>query len=449
MRPRSVRARATLGASIVVGVALMVAGVALAASLRRSHIDSIDHALALRAADVESLIDAGTPLDRTVVQSEDDAFTQIIDSNGSVLAASDNLATQGAVTTRRAPTTLTATVPGLADAYRMRVQATDGAQRVTIVVGSTLEEVERTQSSLVRSLLILGPCLLALVAGLLWSVIGRALRPVDAIRSRVDDIGEGQLNQRVPVPESGDEIAHLAETMNRMLGRLEDASERQQRFVSDASHELRTPIAITQHELEVAIAADDLDQWRRSGEELLDESRRMQYLVDDLLYLARLGRPGRDAHHAQDGGLVDLDDVVLAEVRRRPPGSRFDVSGVSAGQVRGRRDQLERVVRNLLDNADRHAREVVAVHVTSGDGHVVFEVEDDGEGVAIDQRDVIFERFGRADSGRGRVEGGTGLGLAIAREIVVAHGGTITVAHSPTLGGARFTVSLPDARRDH
>jgi signal transduction histidine kinase len=318
---------------------------------------------------------------------------------------------------------------------------------VRIVVGTPLDDLEHVQDTLVRSLLIALPALLALIAALIWIVVGRALHPVEAIRARVDEIGARQLDQRVPVPKAQDEIGHLAVTMNEMLDRLQSASTRQARFVSDASHELRTPIAIVQHELEVAIAADDLEQWRDTGPELLDESQRMQRLVDDLLLMARLERPRHEPRLAEEGTLIDVDDLVIAEIRRRPPGPPIDATGVSAGQVRGNPDQLARVVSNLLDNAVRHARSAVSIYVATADGKVVIDIDDDGEGVPDEHRERIFERFTRADTARDRGHGGTGLGLAIAREIIVEHGGTITLEQSPGLRGARFTVTLPDARR--
>jgi signal transduction histidine kinase len=293
--------------------------------------------------------------------------------------------------------------------------------------------------------LIIGlPLLVLLMGGMIWSVIGRALRPVEAIRTEVADIGGGDLHRRVPEPATHDEIGRLAVTMNAMLDRLEASNVAQARFVSDASHELRTPIAVIRHELEVALRSDDDTLLREVAGEVLDEDLRMQRLVDDLLFLARReGRSGAAAERRR--ALVDLDDVALTEAHRVHTTHTIDTSHISAGQVRGDADQLGRVVRNLLDNALRHARSRVQVSVSSEHGEVVLHVDDDGDGVAEHDRERIFERFGRADESRARDVGGSGLGLAIVAGLVEEHGATVDVGASP-LGGARFTVTLTDAR---
>jgi signal transduction histidine kinase len=230
--------------------------------------------------------------------------------------------------------------------------------------------------------------------------------------------------------------------MNEMLDRLEDARDRQANFVSDASHELRTPLAVIRTELEVALRSEGTDHWREVATDVLDEDLRMQRLVDDLLFIAK--HEGLADRHERF--LVDVDDLVLAELRRGSFARPVDASDVSAGQVRGNPDHLARVIRNLLENADRHAHSRVAVHVTSADGLVTLDVDDDGPGVPEADRELVFERFGRSDTARSRATGGAGLGLAIVNEIVTELDGQVTVSRSPWLGGARFTVSLPDAR---
>ena len=178
--------------------------------------------------------------------------------------------------------------------------------------------------------------------------------------------------------------------------------------------------------------------------EILDEDLRMQRMVDDLLWLAR-----HDQHQTQDRKtLVDLDEVAGDQVRRQRAATPvlLDSAGISAGQVRGNADDLSRVVQNLLDNAARHAESKVAVTVeTTETGHVLLHVDDDGPGVPPERREKIFERFTRSDEARARDDGGAGLGLAIANEIAEDHDGSLSVGDSP-LGGARFTLDLPDAR---
>ncbi len=443
---QSVRVRATLGASLVVLVALLVAGVALATTLRSARLGSIDTSLELRAVDIESLLDGGASPASVAIESDEAGLVQIADGSGRIVSASENLDGEPLVTSRTGESTRTEEVAALSDErFRIHVHPTDSAADFTIIVGTTLDDLERDQRVLLGALLVGVPALMVVMVAMVWFVVGRALRPVDAIRAQVAAIGGKQLDHRVPVPAANDEIGRLAVTMNAMLDRLEDSSNRQARFVSDASHELRTPIAVIRHEAEVALAAADHDGWRETARDILDEDLRMQRLVDDLLFIARHERPG-SGETGSGGSLIDLDDLVLAEVARGPSPKTIDVTGVSAGQVRGNADHLGRVVRNLLDNAMRHAVAAVALHVSSEDGFVVLDVDDDGPGVRDDLRERIFERFARADDARTREDGGSGLGLAIVLEIVTDHGGTVSVQRSAWLGGARFTVKLPDAR---
>lgn len=321
---------------------------------------------------------------------------------------------------------------------RQRVTLTANQHPGWLVVASPVESANRGVDALRRGLLIATPALTLLVAMIVWWLVGRALLPVEQIRREVESITSRTIDRRVPVPDSDDEIARLAETMNEMLGRLENAQKRQREFVSDASHELRSPISSMRTELEVALAHPDLTDWPITATKVLDEDNRLERLVGDLLQLARLdeGRPLR----VED---VDLDDVVLTEAahaRAVPVRTRE----VSAGRVHGERRVLEMVVRNLLDNAAHHANHEVAVGVHPDDGQVVLTVDDDGPGVPEEDRERIFERFARVDDGRSRNDGGAGLGLALVRRVVSAHNGTVICTASP-LGGARFEVRLPDA----
>ena len=279
------------------------------------------------------------------------------------------------------------------------------------------------------------PVVMAAAALLTWMLAGRSLRPVAAITARTREIRSSTLHERVPVPRSDDEISALAVEMNTMLDRVQREDERRRQFVSDASHELRSPLATIRAQAESALP-DEQQHELAAG--ILAEAERMSALVDDLLALAR-----HDEKRSTPNGVVDLDDLVYTEAARarRVP---VDVSGVSAGQVRARADELGRVVVHLLDNAARHADSHVAVSLTTGtDGQVTLVVEDDGPGIPAEQRERVFERFVRLDDARARDAGGAGLGLAVVDTVVRSVGGTIVAGESP-MGGASMTAVFPD-----
>ena len=305
-------------------------------------------------------------------------------------------------------------------------------RRTVVVVRST--EIVSEATAAVSGLLAVGlPLLLAVVAVTTWIVVGRALAPVEAIRAEVDAISAAALHRRVPDPPADDEIGRLARTMNRMLGRLERAQARQRRLVSDASHELRSPIASIRQHAEVALAHPGRTTTTELAATVLAENLRLQRLAEDLLLLTRA-----DEHTlALRKRPVDVDDLVFDEARRLREGTglRVDTTAVSAGRVDGDAAGLRRVLRNLGENAARHARGHLAFSVAERDGRVLVEVDDDGPGIPEADRERVFERFVRLDDARARDDGGSGLGLAIVAELVAAHGGTVGGRRQPPRRG--------------
>jgi signal transduction histidine kinase len=238
------------------------------------------------------------------------------------------------------------------------------------------------------------------------------------------------------------ELAALASTMNDMLDRLDGAAQGQDRFVSDAAHELRSPLTGLRSQLEVNIAHPDDDQASASQLSMLEETIRMQHLVDDLLVLARAGHAGSSITFVE----VDLDDIVIDvvdQLRRTTPVD-VDIKNVSAARTRGDATQLRQVLRNLADNAGRHASSRVICTLSEEGPIVRFTISDDGPGIPPGDAETIFDRFTRLDESRARDAGGSGLGLAISREILERHGGTIGLDTSHETG-ARFVVELPRA----
>jgi len=280
-----------------------------------------------------------------------------------------------------------------------------------------------------------------LVACLTWYAMGRALRPVENIRAEFADITAHSLQRRVPVPDSDDEVASLAETMNGTLDQLQRAVGRLRTFTSDASHELRGPLTTLQTRLELALARPDRAEWIAVGNEALRDTTRLEEIVADLLLLARLD--ARQPLKLQPLRVTDLLRRTLAErYPRRPVVLVADSAPDEA--ILGSRTALTRLFANLLDNALRHARSTVTVEVHRTEGELTVEVTDDGPGIPEADRERVFDRFTRLDNARTRSEGGTGLGLAIARDIAAAHGGTLTAESSRTTGGgARLLLVLP------
>lgn len=443
--PTSVRARTTLAASAVVAAALLAGALATVTVLRRSLVANVDSTLRTRAADVASLLGEGALPPTLAVPGEEDALVQVVDPSGRVVASSANLEGQEPIATFQPIGTEARihTVGGLpvgnSGGFRVAAfKATAPAGPVVVYVAASLEQADRSVTT-VRDILLLGlPLLLALVGVTSWVIVGRALKPVESMRARLADISAHDLSQRLPQPGTDDEIGRLATTMNAMLDRLETFTERQRRFAADASHELQSPLASSRSVLEVAAAHADTTDWAQTAADLMDDNARMERLVRDLLFVARAGDPAATAHRP-----VDLDEVVREEVQRARARSRvpIDASQVAAVEVKGNADQLARVIRNLVENADRHASSVVSVELRRRDGQAEVVVADDGPGIAPQDRERIFERFTRVDVSRSRDTGGTGLGLAIAREIVHAHGGDIFVAEADV--GARLVVRIP------
>jgi signal transduction histidine kinase len=280
-------------------------------------------------------------------------MVQVMTPAGAVVASSSNVAGQPAVA-RLAPGQSAQVITPLDnDAFIAVAQSaqTANGQRIVLVARALVDVLDTTKA--ITRLLIIGlPVMVVVVALATWFAVGRALAPVEAIRREVDKISAAQLNRRVPQPKAHDEIGRLAATMNRTLERLEGARNSQRRFVSDASHELRSPITTIRQHAEVTLAHPDRMTAQELADVVLAEQQRMQSLVEDLLLLARA-----DEHVPLSRAPVDLDDLAFEEGHRlrSTTSKRVDTSEVGAARVQGDADALRRVVRNLGENAARHA----------------------------------------------------------------------------------------------
>lgn len=448
-RPASLRLRITLVALLVVGSALAVAAVALVRYHEAALVQQVDDQL---RSDADFIIAQTVATRRVTRAGPPDRFAQLVDADGEIVIAG---------TTAEGLPPLASPPPpwdeGGGDGYRTR--QVDGVGEVRLlarplpelemhlVVARSLEPVSRSTATLTRSLLAL-PLLLAGLGLVVWLVVRRALRPVEALRATVADISERDLSQRVEIPSTGDEVHRLATTMNSMLDRLESAVARERRLVADASHELRSPLAAARALVEAdgARPGPRADGDGGGGDEAPDRYavlaalERLQDVTDQLLVLSRQDEGGPPDVVAP----VDLDDLALrhAAALERTTDLQVDVRSVSAGQVAGDEEALDRVVANLASNAARHARSTIAVSVAEDGGTVELAVADDGPGIPAADRVRVFERFTRLDDARSHDRSGAGLGLAIVAATIERHGGTVVVEDGP-LGGARVVVRLP------
>jgi signal transduction histidine kinase len=269
-----------------------------------------------------------------------------------------------------------------------------------------------------------------------WWLAARRMRPVEQIRAELDEINAADLHRRVSVPPRRDEYHSLVMAVNATLDRLEAAVEQQRRLVSDVSHDLRSPIAGLRAELEAALIDPEGADLRAALGKTLKNTERLQNIVTELLALARreAGLPGRSER-------VDLGDLAEREVARRPRRIAAKVDAEPGVVARVNNVDVGRVLTNLLDNAARHADSEVIVTVRREGGVAVVEVFNDGEAIAPEDRERIFERFIRLPASRKRDSGGTGLGLAISRDLARAYGGSLTLADDDL--GTRFVLTLP------
>jgi signal transduction histidine kinase len=441
-----ISARSAFVAATVVFVALAISGAGLVAVQYQAMLFGVDSEAAARVAAVAEDVRSGGPaaVDPGLLETDEIVVAvQVVDAEGAVVLHSVSAPTTPLIPTKDVGTGLRIGIPGRSSPYgsiRFSAQTLEGPDgRYTILVGEGSATITSTVRNVIIALAVATPIVIAVSGLATYLLVRRSMRSVDEIRSRVAEITTSDLSGRVPVPGSRDEIAALAVTMNEMLARIESGHAAQQRFVGDASHELRSPLTTIISALEVAVAHPEVFDANLATGTLIPEAQRMKALIDDLLLLARADERGLTV--ARDD--VDLDDLAAAEVEQMRRATSLDVRvDITPARMRGDAAALSRVLRNLLDNAARHAASRVEVHVAPGDGWVIVRVADDGPGIPLAERVRVFDRFARLDSDRSRRAGGTGLGLAIVREIVMAHGGTVTIEDG-TPSGTVVRLQLP------
>jgi signal transduction histidine kinase len=452
-RRLGVRLRSALAATAVVALVFAAAAAVFVWQDRSTLTNNVDAAALTQARDIalEVASDGADLADRLSRPAPGEQnVVQILDRNGTVVAASPSIQGEPALSPLRPQPGQTLRedrqLPIAAqDEFRIVAVGVDAPTGPHIVLaGSSLRPVNDSVAAALTLLVIGYPLLLAIVGAATFVFVGRSLHPVEAIRRRVATITGRDLRARVPVPAARDEVARLAETMNAMLDRLEASANTQRRFVSDASHELRSPLTTLRAGLEL-LATQQPATAGTTMDMVIEETDRLDRLVSALLLLARADDQGL----ALRAGDVDLDDLVDAERQRLHHSHLAIVVTAQPVRVRGDAHQLAQALRNLVDNAVRYARRTVAVRLWQENGFALLEVADDGPGIPATDRERVFERFVRLDESRSRDAGGSGLGLAIVREIANAHGGYVRVVDSPAGTVMRLSIPLdtipPDA----
>ena len=448
----SVRSRATIGASLVLALALVVGALAAAGLLRRALSSDAQSLLVDRVDEVQTQI-ADRLLTRLLPSTgREVGQVQVVDAADRVVAVTIGLADSTRLDVIAAPAVgrdSTATVNGNAiggvpgQEYRVVARTVDSVDgQLTIYAVTSLDAAHRAERYLRNALFIGLPLQVALAAWLISRVVARALAPVDSMRAEVDRIEAADLSGRVQASSSDDEIAKLGLTLNRMLDRLEEAASRQQLFAAAASHELRSPLSTIRTELEVGLAYPDRAEWSKVAEDSLIEVARLEELTRDLRMLTR-----SRSMQASAAVPIDLPALVAAEVALRRPdrGVAYHTHLMSA-EIAADPDAVVRVLRNLFDNAERHAAANVGVIVTQEPDGVALTVANDGPAVPSGDLERIFEPFMRLDEARSLDIGGSGLGLAIVRSIMSALGGSIIAA--PVDSGAEFRAWFPRRTTD-
>lgn len=316
-----------------------------------------------------------------------------------------------------------------------------------IQVAASIENYVEALHRFGWTMVLLAPFLLALAsAGGYW-MSRRALMPVDRITSTARSISGNNLSSRLEVPQTGDELQRLSETLNSMLDRLEKAFRDVIQFTADASHELRTPVAIVRTRTELALRKPRAEaDYRETLGQILKEVEGMSYLLDELMFLARTDSGVASLTRARTD-LVESVNNACAQGRTLAETKRVSFTAQIPSEpvwVEGDPPSLQRAFLILIDNAVKYTTPggSVTVSLSSKNGSAVGEVRDTGIGIPAEDLPNIFKRFYRADKARSRESGGAGLGLSIGRWIVEAHGGEIEV-HSTPQRGSVFRVKLP------
>jgi two-component system, OmpR family, sensor kinase len=462
-----IRIRLALASAAVTLLLFGIAGFLFVDSFRSGQVDSLDQGLAPQVGSLRRDLAAGKlSFSDTGSVATKEVVAQVLDMSGQVIKSTNEAGREPVITAdtvRLARRNRVFTERALGpepESFRIlaapaRSPESSNTDNRIVVVGTSLEETNIAVGKVRRAFLYGGSIAVVLAAIGAWFLAGAALRPVERMRRQADAISDRDTDARLNVPRSRDEIARLARTMNRMLGRLQGALGRQRNFVADAGHELRTPISVLQTELELA------GRPGRSEDELRDaithaarETVRLSSLADELLFLARSDVGEATRTDARPQPVLEAIERSTDAFRGRAvdAGVAIEVSADPALYAPLDTELIRRGLDNLIDNALRYAPRGSAITVAAApmDGRSIgITVSDRGTGFPATFLPHAFERFRRASDARGSEDGGgTGLGLAIALAVAEAHGGTAVAANRDG-GGASVTLRLPAEASSH
>jgi len=450
-----IRLRLTLVFALAMAVVLLLAGWLVYARVSNDLANALDEQLRSRAQDVSALVRREGSLKSThgSVIEHGETFAELVSATGSVVDSTNPVGHTPLLSPRdlshalRGPFFLNRnSVPGLDEPARMlALRVPRGPTQLVLIVGATRANRAETLVSLRNGFLIGGPLALILASLAAYGLAGAALRPIEAMRRRAADISASSLEDRLPVPPSGDEVSRLGETLNEMLARIGDGLARERRFVADASHELRTPLALIKTELELALRRSrttaELEAAIRGAAE---DTERLSRIADDLLLLAR-AEQGRVSLRREPVDVADVLETVAGRFKSRSESEGRDLSVTSDDDplvVSADRSLIEQALANMVDNALTHGAGRVTLRAEQRNGSAELHVVDEGEGFPADFLHLAFERFSRAQK---TTADGSGLGLAIVETIAEAHDGRAGAANAPG-GGTDVWLSLTVAR---
>ena len=461
MNPRSLRFRLVTWYALWLGAVFVITATLLYLGLRHYLEFNLAESLSHRAARIAPLVtrveaaggrDLAAEITTSFAPEASGRFVRVTRSDGVVLYQS------GPPDDRSFDPGLVSAPPGKPGIRKEKPGA--GSEMIIVLVPSdsglsprylieTGESLAPALKELQRLLISLGVGFV-LVAGVALGggvfLVGRALRPIEEITRSAEGITSRNLSERLPVPLTGDEFAHLSRTLNGMIARLEDAFQLNRRFLADASHELRTPLTVLRSELEIMVGRPALDPAiRETLGNLLEEVERLVHIVETLFALSRfeIGQ-ARSEHTRFDFARLASATADQMCLLAEDKGQTISCETPAPVLVEGDRARLKQVIVNLLDNAIKYtpAGGAVKLAVLARDGEAVCEVSDNGIGIPAGALPHVFDRFFRVDAARSRDVGGAGIGLSIVKVICAAHNGRVEV-ESTEGRGTRFRVRLP------